>query len=149
SKQLPKLLVRQPSVAYDVAHRDRVNWVMARDRQDACAISHDDMLALSRDAKADFFQCADGLKMIHARKSGHGYASTSISLTICSRPNSSTIARYSCRASRMFVNASCSFAPCEWQPGSPGTETANPSSDGSRMTLYRMSCSAWGVSLES
>src|SRR5260370_14054251 len=38
----------------------------------------------------------------------------------------------------MFASASGSVAPCDQQPGKPGHDTANPSSDGYKTTRYFM-----------
>src|SRR5215510_7819080 len=38
----------------------------------------------------------------------------------------------------MFSSASSSVVPCDQQPGRPGQETLNPSSDSLRTTLYFM-----------
>ena len=41
-------------------------------------------------------------------------------------------------ATVIFSKASCSVVPWEWQPGSPGTETANPSSDSSKTKVVQL-----------
>ena len=57
------------------------------------------------------------------------------------RAKSSTAARYSRMASRIFSSASSSVSPSDQQPGSPGTETLIPSSVRWSTTLYRMGTS--------
>jgi hypothetical protein len=45
-------------------------------------------------------------------------------------------------ASRMLARASASVAPCDQQPGKPGTDTLNPSSLRFNATLYFMTASS-------
>ncbi len=63
---------------------------------------------------------------------------TSISRTMAPSPRSPAAARYSRMASRMFSTASCSVTPWDQQPGRPGTETLNPSSEGRSAILNFM-----------
>src|SRR5262249_43684318 len=137
SQEPAELLVGQARVAHDVAHGDRVDRVVPGDDEDAAAVRHHDVLTLAGHPEAGLLQGADGIQGVDPGQPGHGYTSTSTSRTRASPlRRSSRTARYSRMASAMFSRASCSVAPCEWQPGSPGTEAAKPSSDSWRLTLY-------------
>lgn len=70
-KQLAELVDGEPSIAYDAAHGDGVDWVVSGDGNPALAIGHYDVLALAQDAKACFLQRADCRQMIYARKLRH------------------------------------------------------------------------------
>src|SRR5438094_10412356 len=63
---------------------------------------------------------------------------TSTSRTSVPFSSTSRTARYSVIASRTLARASVSVAPCDQQPGKPGTETLNPSSVCLRAILYFM-----------
>src|SRR5262245_40715490 len=64
------------------------------------------------------------------------YDAISISRTTAPSRRASRTARYSRIASRIFSRASSSVAPCDQQPGRPGTETLYPSSVLSKAILY-------------
>ena len=66
SKQRAKPLDREPGVAGDAPHREGVNRIVSWDRHDAGAISHDDVLALTRDPETCLLQRADRVEMIDA-----------------------------------------------------------------------------------
>jgi hypothetical protein len=48
-------------VARDAAHGESIDRVMSGNRQDSLAIRHDDVLALSNDAKTRLLKGSDGL----------------------------------------------------------------------------------------
>src|SRR5439155_26248165 len=102
--------------------------IVSRNGHHADTVSHDDVLALPRDAEARLLQGANRVQVVDARQLRHGYASTATSRTVLPQLSSPTTSRYSRIAAAMFSSASFSVAPCEWQPGSPGTYTAKPSS---------------------
>jgi hypothetical protein len=56
SQKLAKLVDRQSSIPNDPAHRERVHWIASRDRQNALAIRHDDMLAFPNHSEASFLE---------------------------------------------------------------------------------------------
>lgn len=72
---------------------------MARDSDDANAVGHNDMLALTNKAEASPFQSLDGIKVIDTGNLRHDYTATSTSRTSSPFTNSSTVARYSLIAS--------------------------------------------------
>src|SRR6516165_1665462 len=131
-----EIVVRQADVAHDVAHCDRVHGIVPGDGDHARAVGHDDVLALASYPEANLLQSPDRIEVVHARQPRHGYTSTSTCLPPASRAISRTTSRYSRMASAIFASASASVSPWEWQPGRPGTETANPSSDSSIRTVY-------------
>jgi hypothetical protein len=47
SKQLPKLLVRQPGIANESAHRNRIDRIVSGNREKAGAIAHHDVFPLA------------------------------------------------------------------------------------------------------
>lgn len=70
--------------------------------------------------------------------------SVTVSCCTASTPNSASFtcclaARYSEIASRMFAKASSRVAPCEHQPGRLSHQTAQPSSDFTKLTSYFVS----------
>jgi hypothetical protein len=52
SEELSEFLYGQTGIANDAAHREGIDWIVARDGENAYAIGHDDVLALSHDAEA-------------------------------------------------------------------------------------------------
>ena len=55
---------RQSRVPHDAAHRERIYRVMARDREDANAVRHDDMLALTDNPEAGLLQRPDRIQVV-------------------------------------------------------------------------------------
>jgi hypothetical protein len=66
SKQRAKFFDGESGVAGNAPHRECVDRIVARDRHDPGAVRHDDMLALTRDAEARFFQGSHGFEVIDA-----------------------------------------------------------------------------------
>lgn len=95
----------------DAAHRDGIDRIVARDRQDSLAVAHHDVLALTHDPEAGLLQSAHCVQMVDAGKARQGYGVTSISRTSRPLASSSTAPRYSRIASRMLSKASCSVVP--------------------------------------
>ena len=58
------MFYRQTSIACDSTHGECIYGIVSGDGHDPQAIGHDDMFALTRDSKADFFESADGIKVI-------------------------------------------------------------------------------------
>jgi hypothetical protein len=54
SKEATELSVRQSRVAHDVSHRDRVNRIVAGNRENPRAICHNDVFALAGNSEASF-----------------------------------------------------------------------------------------------
>jgi hypothetical protein len=71
-EQLLKLFNAQAGIAHDAAHRQSINWIVPRDGENACAIGHDDVLALTDDAEACLLQSPDRFQMIDAGNLRHG-----------------------------------------------------------------------------
>ena len=71
SQQRLELLNRETGVAYDSTHRERVDRIVAWDRDNPGAVSHDDVLALASDSKASLFERFHGCKMVDARYPRH------------------------------------------------------------------------------
>ena len=128
-QQFAELLDRKAGVAHDAAHGDGVDRVVARNSEDSRPVAHDDVLALAKDNEARLFERPDCIKMIDARELGQDQAAISTTRTSSPRSCSSTTAKYSTIAIRIFSSASASVTPCDQQPGSPGTDAANPSSE--------------------
>ncbi len=122
-QEITKLFGRESGVAHDPTERESVDGVVPRNRQDARAVRHDDVLALTDDGKPGFLQGAYGIEVVDARDLRQGQTATSISRISSPRSCSSTTARYSRIASLTFSTASASVAPCDQHPGKPGTET--------------------------
>ena len=78
-EQLAKLLNGQAGVAHDPAERVRVDRVVTRDGQDACAVRHDDVLALADDLEPRLLESSHGIEVVDAGDPGHGQTATSIS----------------------------------------------------------------------
>jgi hypothetical protein len=71
SQKRLELLDRQSRIADDAAHRERVHRIMSRERHDAQAISHDDVLPLTSNVKACPFQRTHGSAMADACELRH------------------------------------------------------------------------------
>jgi len=80
SEQLPELFDCQPSVLCDTTHGVGVHGIVARDGEDAAAVTHDDVLALTSDAEAGLLKGPHGLEMRDAGDLRH-YTATSTSRT--------------------------------------------------------------------
>jgi hypothetical protein len=70
-KELLELLDRETGVPHDAAHGEGVDGIGAGNGQQAHAIGHDDMLALTDDPEPSLFECADGLEVRNARNARH------------------------------------------------------------------------------
>jgi hypothetical protein len=66
-QQLAKLLNSEASVADDTAEGESVDGVVARDSQNARAIRHDDVLALTDDRETCLLEGTHGIEMVDAR----------------------------------------------------------------------------------
>src|SRR5713101_5377176 len=71
----------------------------------------------------------------HPGQLTHTQMVTSTSRISASLLSSAAASRYSLIACWMFASASCSVAPWDQQPGRPGQETLNPSSDWRKAAL--------------
>src|SRR5574340_741431 len=123
SEKVAELLNREPGIADNAAKGKGVHRVVPRNGQDAATVRHDGVLTLAYDHKPRLLESTDSVEMIDARNLRQGYAEISISRTFSPRNCSSTTLKYSRMASLMFSTASVSDAPCDQQPGRPGTET--------------------------
>src|SRR4051812_46304497 len=70
-EQRAELLGRVTSLLRDLAHGQRVDRRVPRNRDRPCAVAHHDVLALADDDKARFFQSAHGVLLPKARELGH------------------------------------------------------------------------------
>ncbi len=62
SKQLPELFNRQPSVLGNTTHGVGIHGIVARDGEDAAAVTHDDVLALTSDAESGLLKARTALR---------------------------------------------------------------------------------------
>ena len=70
--ELSEIIGRESCIAGDSTHRECVDRVMAGDRDDPGAVSHDDVLALPSDSKPSLLERTDGIEMVDSRNPGHG-----------------------------------------------------------------------------
>jgi hypothetical protein len=92
--ELPELLWRKPGILSDAAHREGVDWVVARNGQNPPAIRHDDVFAFTNHLEARLLQSSHGLEVRDSRDLRH-YTVTSTSRTSAPWICSATTARYS------------------------------------------------------
>lgn len=59
-----ELFNSQTRIANDATHRERVDWIMARNGDDARTVAHHDMFALPHDSESCLFECAHRIEMI-------------------------------------------------------------------------------------
>jgi len=71
-QQLAKLLNSEPGVADDTAEGESVDGVVARDSQDAPAVRHNDVLALTHDRETRLLESTHCIEMVDARDFGQG-----------------------------------------------------------------------------
>ena len=71
SEQLLELFDAEPGIAHDAAEREGVDRVVSRDGEDARAIGHDDVLGLTRNAKARLLERTNRLLMRDAEDLRH------------------------------------------------------------------------------
>ena len=65
------ILDAQASITHDTAHGKRINRIVAGNSENANAIRHDNMLALTENANASFFKSSTSVQMIDARYLWH------------------------------------------------------------------------------
>ena len=70
-KEFPELLGSETGILGDTAHRQRVDGVVPRNRDDPGAVGHDDVLALANDPEVCLLECSNCAEMIDARDSRH------------------------------------------------------------------------------
>ena len=80
SEQLLELFDCQPGVLCDTAHGVGVYRIVARDGNDAAAVTHDDLLALASYAESGLLKGPHGIEMRDAGDLRH-YTATSTSCT--------------------------------------------------------------------
>ena len=61
-----ELVVRQPDITHNGSHRDCVDRIVTRYGHNQSSVGHDGMLALPRNPKAQFFEGANGIEVIHS-----------------------------------------------------------------------------------
>ena len=66
-QEVPELVGRQTGVTDETSHCVGIDRVVPRDREDADAIGHDDVLALTDDAEPGLLEGANRIKMVDAR----------------------------------------------------------------------------------
>jgi hypothetical protein len=72
SKQLAEFLSAQSSVLCDPAHRKRLNWIVARNRDLPGSITHHNVLTLANCRESRLFQSPYRVQMIDSDNLGHG-----------------------------------------------------------------------------
>ena len=65
-KQFSKLLDGKTSVPGNATHGERVDRVMARNRDDPLAVAHHDVLSLAKDSESCLLQRPYGVEMVDA-----------------------------------------------------------------------------------
>lgn len=65
-EKLTKLFNRKPCVSNNTTQRKCIDRVVARNRQDALTITHNDVFALTHNSKPGLFKCAYRIKVIDA-----------------------------------------------------------------------------------
>jgi hypothetical protein len=70
-EELAESLDREAGIADNARHGDGIHGVVSRNGEDAGAVGHDDVLALTNDAKAGFLQGAYGSLMAYPWQFGH------------------------------------------------------------------------------
>jgi hypothetical protein len=71
SQEFTKLIGSQSGIAYDSAHRESVDGVVTRDRDDSGVVGHDDVFALPCDSEPGLLERANGVEMIDSGNTGH------------------------------------------------------------------------------
>ena len=87
------MLDGKASIAGDTAHGDGVNRVVTRNGEDSRPVSHDNVLALTKDNEASYFERPDCIEMVDAGELGQDQAATSTTRTSSPRSCSSTNTR--------------------------------------------------------
>ncbi len=59
-EELAEFLNAQSGIADNAAHRVRIDRIVARDREDARSIRHNNVRTLAENPKTSFFQCSYG-----------------------------------------------------------------------------------------
>lgn len=72
SQQFAKLVNSKTGITNNAAEGESVDGVVARDRQNARAIRHDDMLTLSNNRETCLLQGAHRIEVVDARYLGQG-----------------------------------------------------------------------------
>lgn len=72
SEQFAELLNRETGITNNAAKRESIDWIVARDSQDAPAIRHDDMLPLSNDREACLFEGTHSIEVVDPLDFGQG-----------------------------------------------------------------------------
>ena len=93
SEQLSEFFDGKARISDDPAEGVRIDGVVARDRQNADAIGHDDVLALPGDPEPRLLQRAHRVEVIDSGDFRQCQSDTSISRTCSFRSSSSTTAR--------------------------------------------------------
>ena len=78
-QQFTELLNGQARVASDTAHGESIDRIVARDGDNSLTVAHDDVLALTHDAKSGLLECAHGVEVIDTGDAGQDQPVTSIS----------------------------------------------------------------------
>ena len=70
-KKLLELFDAETSVTNDAAHGEFIDWVVARDRENAAPVTHHNVLPLADDLETDLLQSTNGPQMIDAGQLRH------------------------------------------------------------------------------
>lgn len=71
SEKLLELFDVESRITSDASHRKSVNWIVARNRHNANAIRHHNVLTLAHDAKACLLKSPDRIEVIDPRNLWH------------------------------------------------------------------------------
>ena len=69
-QEFAKLLDRKPGITRDTAHGYGVNRVVTRNGEDSRPVTHDDVLALTKNNKTCLFKRPNRIEVIDARELG-------------------------------------------------------------------------------
>lgn len=70
-EQLPEFRDGKPCVAHDAAHSERIHGILARDREDALSIGHNDVLAFPSNSEPSLLQRPHCVTVVNARELRH------------------------------------------------------------------------------
>ena len=71
-QQLTKLLYGKTCIARDTTHGEGIDGIVPRNRNDARAVAHYDVLSLAHDSKASFLKRAHSVQVVDARDGRQG-----------------------------------------------------------------------------
>jgi len=121
--------------ARNAAHRERVYRIVAGNRHNANTIRHDDMFALAQDAEAGLFSAFTASRWFDAGNLRHVTPPRLTSRNVLTFHEVVDGGKVLANASWIFFERFGFGLAWDQQPGRPGHETLNPSSDSLTTTL--------------